>query len=91
MNSNFLMTKQKARILMALAKNGRKYHCSRLSRDIDCTYAHVVNLINNMVKEKIIISKKTGRSRILELTPKGKQVAFHVTELWRLLKNETFK
>ncbi len=49
-------------------------YTSDIAKKIDCTYSHVVTLINSMIKMGIMSKKLDGRIKKIVLTRKGKDL-----------------
>ena len=48
---------------------------SMISRKIETTYAHTIKIVSKLEEKGLIKSRKDGRKKILELTPKGERYA----------------
>ena len=55
-------------------KRGPKY-ATQISKDVDCTYSHVVKLLDEFEKLGLVAFKKQGRIKIIELTEDGQDLA----------------
>lgn len=55
-------------------KKGPKY-ATQISKDIDCTYSHVVKLLEEFEKLGLVEFKKQGRIKVIELTEDGQDLA----------------
>lgn len=55
-------------------KKGPKY-ATQISKDIDCTYSHVVKLLEEFEKSGLVEFKKQGRIKVIELTEDGQDLA----------------
>ncbi len=75
-----------AMILVELLKSEDQIYASTLSKTIDCTYSHLVKLLQRMEKASLLKFDKQGRLKFLKLTEKGKIVAAHITEIRRTIK-----
>ena len=64
-------------VLMLLAlKNAKSdIYASNLAKQVDCTYSHVVKILQFMEEAKLINFEKNGRLKLLTLTKKGHDVA----------------
>lgn len=83
---NFILTKNQAKIFITLRKNGRPYCISKLTKEIDCTYAYISKIIRRLEKDGYLTATVEGRSKILKLTNKGEEAAYHVSKLLELAK-----
>jgi predicted transcriptional regulator len=50
-------------------------YASTLAKKVDCTYSHVVKILQEMNKSGIVAFQKQGRLKILTLTKKGQEIA----------------
>jgi len=64
-----------AMMLVHLKNSNGSVYASSVAKKIDCTYSHVVKILQEMEKEGLINFEKTGRLKLLSLTKKGEQVA----------------
>lgn len=60
--------------IMVSLKRGPKY-ATQISKDIDCTYSHVVKLLDELKGLGLVGFKKQGRIKIIELTEDGQDLA----------------
>ena len=61
--------------LVALVKKDRVWYASMLCKEIDCTYPHMINVLNTFESEGLIESEGQGRIKIITLTEKGEDLA----------------
>ncbi len=57
--------------LLAIHKSYSEVYPSKVSKRIDSTYAHTVNIIDRMEEHGIVESQKEGRKRLLTITARG--------------------
>jgi len=74
-----------ALMLVELKNANSQVYASVLAKQIDCTYSHVVKILQEMQKAELINFKKEGRLKLLELTKKGKEVAGNIESIKTLL------
>ena len=69
--------------LMLLGLHNAKVpvYASSLAKSVDCTYSHVVKILQHMEKSNLLTSEKTGRLKILTLTKEGRTVAEHMSQI----------
>ena len=68
-----------AMMLIVMLKSAKhEIYASSLAKQIDCTYSHVVKILQEMEKTDIIKFNKQGRLKLLTLTPKGEEIAEHI-------------
>ena len=60
-------------------------YASSLAKMIDCTYSHVVKILQEMEKSGLINFDKQGRLKLLSLTKKGNEIAEHIEGIRQLL------
>lgn len=62
-------------MLLDLRNAKQEIYASSLAKHVDCTYSHVVKILQEMERSGLIQFKKEGRLKLLRLTPKGSEVA----------------
>ena len=67
-----------AMMLVELKNASNSVYASVLAKQIDCTYSHVVKILQEMQKAELINFKKEGRLKLLELTQKGHDIASNI-------------
>ncbi len=67
-----------AMMLVGLKNAKSEIYASSLAKNIDCTYSHVVKILQQMEKSGLINFEKQGRLKLLTLTKKGSEVAEHI-------------
>lgn len=68
--------REKPAMMLVEIKNSREdMYASILAKQTDCTYSHVVRVLQNMERARLINFNKQGRSKFLTLTPKGQAIA----------------
>lgn len=82
---NVFFREKPAMMLIGLKRSEGEIYASSLAKQIDCTYSHVVKILQEIEKADLIKFKKQGRLKLLTLTPKGQKVADHMDEILRLL------
>ncbi len=74
-----------AMILVALRKNNKNRYGSLLAKEVDCTYSHVVKILQEMEKAKLVCFEKQGRLKRIKLTENGDKVAEYIEKIKDLL------
>lgn len=74
-----------AMMLVELKNANANVYASVLAKQIDCTYSHVVKILQEMQKAELINFKKEGRLKLLELTKKGKEIAGNIESIKTML------
>ncbi|MBI2146264.1 winged helix DNA-binding protein [Candidatus Woesearchaeota archaeon] len=78
--------REKPALMLVELKNANSHvYASVLAKQIDCTYSHVVKILQEMHKAELINFKKEGRLKLLELTKKGKDIASNIESIRSLL------
>jgi len=62
-------------MLVHLLNAQNEQYASSLAKVVDCTYSHIVKILNEMQKAELVTFQKEGRLKILKLTKKGEDVA----------------
>ena len=74
--------REKPAMMLVNLKNAKgTMYASSLAKQIDCTYSHVVKILQEMEKEGLINFEKQGRLKLLTLTKKGSEIADHIYEI----------
>lgn len=68
------LRKKPTKLLLSLNTEKYKY-VSIIAKEIDCTYSHVVKLLNILKKLNITTFEKKGRVKYVTLTSEGKDIA----------------
>ena len=74
-----------AMMLLGLHNAKGPIYASSLAKSVDCTYSHVVKILQHMETSGLVNFEKTGRLKLLTLTKDGKNVAEHINEVRNLL------
>ena len=74
-----------AMMLVELKNASSDVYASVLAKQIDCTYSHVVKILQEMQKAELINFKKEGRLKLLELTKKGYEIASNIESIRTML------
>jgi len=69
-----------AMMLVELKNAEAEVYASSLAKNIDCTYSHVVKILQQMEKEGLINFDKQGRLKLLTLTKKGAEIAKRIDD-----------
>ncbi len=78
---NVFFREKPALMLLGLRNPKGEVYASSLAKEIDCTYSHVVKIIQEMNKAGLVTFKKMGRLKLLTLTAKGSKVADHIDSI----------
>ena len=69
----------------AYSKN--EIYASNLAKSVDCTYSHVVKILQQMQKSGLVNFDKQGRLKLLSLTKKGEEIAGNIDKILTLLQS----
>lgn len=72
---NIFFREKPAMMLVTLLNKTNDIYASSLAKKVDCTYSHVVKILQEMNKAGLINFEKQGRLKILTLTKKGEEVS----------------
>lgn len=84
---NVFFRKKPALMLLGLlnAKSKSDTYASSLAKEINCTYSHVVKILQEMQKARLVEFVKQGRIKLLHLTKKGEKIAEHINQIRNLM------
>jgi len=74
-----------AMMLVTLNNAKNDMYASSLAKKIDCTYSHVVKILQLMKDAKLVNFDKKGRLKLLTLTKKGKDIAQHIDQIRQII------
>ncbi len=78
--------REKPSMMLVELKNAKsEVYASSLAKQIDCTYSHVVKILQQMEREGLVNFDKQGRLKLLTLTKKGTDVASRIDDVRGLL------
>ncbi len=72
-------------MLVELQSAKSEVYASSLAKTIDCTYSHVVKILQEMEKEGLVNFDKQGRLKLLTLTRKGADIACKIDDIRGIL------
>jgi predicted transcriptional regulator len=72
-------------MLVELRNTQAEMYASTLAKKVDCTYSHVVKILQEMNKSGIVAFEKQGRLKILTLTKKGLEIAESLDRIRNIL------
>ena len=82
---NAVFREKPAMMLIELRNAKGEIYASSLAKKIDCTYSHVVKILQEMQNSGIVNFDKQGRLKLLTLTKKGNEVAELITKIRNLM------
>jgi len=83
---NVFFRDKPALMIVALKNAKGEVYASSLAKSIDCTYSHVVKILQEMEKAGLMNFNKQGRLKLLTLTKLGSEVAENIEKIKNLLK-----
>ena len=78
---NVFFREKPAMMLVILKLATNEVYASNLAKQVDCTYSHVVKLLQEMQKAELVTFKKQGRLKIITLTKNGQDIAGHIDSI----------
>lgn len=78
--------REKPAMMLVELKNAKsEVYASALAKNIDCTYSHVVKILQEMEREGLVNFDKQGRLKLLTLTKKGHDIASQIDTIRTVL------
>ena len=75
---NVFFREKPAMMLLSLMNAKGPVYASSLAKTVDCTYSHVVKILQQMERSELINFEKQGRLKLLNLTQRGTEVAKNI-------------
>ncbi|MBI1936003.1 winged helix-turn-helix transcriptional regulator [Candidatus Woesearchaeota archaeon] len=72
---NVFFREKPAMMLVEIKNEKGEIYASSIAKKVDCTYSHVVKILQEMQKAGLINFEKQGRLKLLTLTKTGQEVA----------------
>lgn len=85
-NLDIFFRRKPALMLVSLKKNARMRYGSVLAKEVDCTYSHAVKILQTLEELNLVQFDKKGRIKLIQLTPKGREVAEAIESIQGLIK-----
>ncbi len=85
MDTNLFLHEKPTRALVALADRSRTWYAHILAKEIDCSYAHLVKVLNAFEESGLVEFDKEGRVKLVNLTDKGEELAHDLETVLRHL------
>jgi predicted transcriptional regulator len=83
-----LFLQKKPKEILFYLKNQTSANISEIAVKTNSTYAHSFNLVKELEDLGIIITKKRGRSKVVTLTEKGRELATLLEEFIEVLRSK---
>jgi DNA-binding MarR family transcriptional regulator len=84
---NTIFREKPAMMLVEMNNSKSELYASTLAKMIDCTYSHVVKILQQMQKAGLVEFQKQGRLKLLKLTKKGHDIAEGINKIRDSLNN----
>ena len=82
---NVFFREKPAKMLVELKNTKSEIYASSIAKTVDCTYSHVVKILQQMQKAGLVNFEKQGRLKLLTLTKTGAEVADKINGIRSLL------
>ncbi len=82
---NVFFREKPALMLVHLKNAKQEIYASTLAKHVDCTYSHVIKILQELERDGLVVFNKQGRLKLLTLTEKGTQIADHIDRLNQLM------
>lgn len=86
MEPSFFINEKPVRTLVALLDKDRTWYASLLAKEVDCTYAHMVNMLDELARSGLVVFDREGRVKLVKLTEKGEELAHEFEAVLRRLE-----
>lgn len=83
---DFFLQEKPVKALILLKRENKPPYIAIISKEIDCTYAHTLNVLSELEKLKLVSFKETGRIKLVNLTELGEEAAGVLENFIDLLK-----
>ncbi|MEM2131122.1 MAG: winged helix DNA-binding protein [Candidatus Woesearchaeota archaeon] len=84
---NVFFREKPVKMLLEMNRNSKKtIYASNVAKAVDCTYSHVVKILQQMQKAGLVSFNKQGRLKYLSLTKKGEDLANYIEKINIVLK-----
>ena len=85
-NLDIFFRRKPALMLVSLKRNTRMRYGSVLAKEVDCTYSHAVKILQTLEELKLVEFDRKGRIKLIQLTPKGREVAAAIESIQGLIR-----
>jgi len=86
MDMNFFVNEKPVKALVALSDKEKTWYASLLAKQVDCTYAHMVNVLDELAAAELVVFDREGRVKLVRLTEKGEELAHEFETVLRKLE-----
>ncbi|MCD6414878.1 MAG: hypothetical protein J7L23_04620 [Candidatus Diapherotrites archaeon] len=88
MEASFFINEKPVRTLVALLDGDKTWYASLLAKKVDCTYAHMVNMLDSLASGGLVVFDREGRVKIVKLTTAGEELAHEFEAVLRRLERK---
>lgn len=85
MEANLFLQNKPTAAIVALADRDRTWYAHLLAKEIDCSYAHLVKVLDQFEEQGLVDFHKQGRVKLISLTDKGEELAHDLETVVRRL------
>ena len=82
---NVFFREKPSLMLLDLKNSKEEVYASNLAKRVDCTYSHVVKILQEMERSGLVNFEKHCRLKLLTLTKKGTETAEHIENIRAIL------
>jgi DNA-binding MarR family transcriptional regulator len=86
MDESFFVNTKPVKTMVALLDKDRTWYASLLAKEVDCTYAHMVNILDELASAGLVVFKREGRIKFVSLSDEGEEIAGEFTGVLRRLE-----
>jgi DNA-binding MarR family transcriptional regulator len=86
---NVFFREKPVNMLLQMRRNSKtEVYASTLAKSVDCTYSHVVKILQQMQKAGLVNFNKQGRLKLISMTKKGEELAASLDKTDMLLREQ---
>lgn len=78
---NVFFREKPAMMLLTLFNSKSEMYASTLAKQVDCTYSHVVKVLQQLEESGLVKFNRQGRLKLLTLTKKGESIADNMNSI----------
>ena len=82
----YFLREKPSMMLVRLRDKSKPRYPSIIAKEVDCTYAHTVRVLQELERHGLITFEKKGRRKIIRLTKEGQEIADSLLKLINLLE-----
>lgn len=80
---NLFLREKPAKILISLKTEKENKYVNQLAKEVDCTYAHTIKILDDFEALGLVRFEKTGRIKRVKLTEIGWDIAHDLESIMR--------